>query len=170
MSLLALIKTFITALEGTPYEPWVDGVLFVGFLAAVFSAISRLMFRRESLATAKAALALLKKAHDGLDNSIQYAPGAEEVRRKVYPYIDLASSIFFALVGLLYGGMVGLLTAWLHGKLIWYQTLVGWLFFAVCMLFTRELDCVFRIPTARSCRQLVLHDPDSVMLRRTAVA
>jgi len=33
-----------------------------------------------------------------------------------------------------------------------------------------ELDCVFRIPTARSCRQLVLHDPDSVMLRRTAVA
>jgi len=106
MSLLALIKTFITALEGTPYEPWVDGVLFVGFLAAVFSAISRLMFRRESLATAKAALALLKKAHDGLDNSIQYAPGAEEVRRKVYPYIDLASSTFFALVGLLYGGMV----------------------------------------------------------------
>ena len=33
-----------------------------------------------------------------------------------------------------------------------------------------ELDCVFRRPTARSCRQLVLHDPDSVMLRRTAVA
>lgn len=137
MSLLALIKTFITALEGTPYEPWVDGVLFIGFLVAIFSVVSRLVFRRESVAAAKAALSLFRKAYDGLDSSIQYAPGAEEVRKKVYPYIELVSSIFFALVGLLYGGTVGLLTAWLHNKLIWYQSLESWLFFAVCILFMR---------------------------------
>lgn len=137
MSMLALIKTFITALEGTPYEPWVDGVLFVGFLVAIFSATSRLFFHRESIAAAKAALALLRKAHEGLDNSIQYAPDAEEVRKKAYPYVELVSSLFFALVALLYGGMVGLLTAWLHSKLIWHQALSGWLFFAACMLFMR---------------------------------
>jgi hypothetical protein len=137
MSLLALIKTFITALEGTQYETWVDVVLFLSFLFAVFLAISRFVFRREILATVKATLGLLKKARDGLNNSIQYAPGAEEVRKKVYPYIELVSSIFFALLWLFYGGIVGLLTAWLHSKLVWYQILVGYLFFGLCMFYMR---------------------------------
>lgn len=137
MSLLALIKTFITSLEGTPYEPWVNLVLFIGFVLAVLSAISRLAFRRENLAVAKATAELVKKAHEKLDNSIQYAPGAEEIRKKIYPYINFVSSIFFALVGLLYGCIFGLITAWLHSKLIWYEALVGWTCFIVCMAHAR---------------------------------
>lgn len=137
MSLLALIKTFITALEGTPYEHWVDGALFVSFLVSIFSAISRFVLRRENVAASKAILALFKKASNRINSSIQYSPEAEELRKKIYPYIELVFSIFFALVVLLYGGTVGLLTAWLHDKLNWHQLLEGWLFFAACMLYTR---------------------------------
>ena len=137
MSTLALIKTFITALEGTVYEPWVDGVLFVSFLALILLAVVRLIFQKENLAAAKATFVLFKKAYDGLDNSIQYAPGAEKVRKKIYPYLELVSSILYALIALLYGGIVGIVTVWLQSKLPWYQILEGLSFFAACIIFMR---------------------------------
>lgn len=45
MTPLSIVKYIVDHLEGTPYQPWVNGLLFLLFAAAVVAAISFLLGR-----------------------------------------------------------------------------------------------------------------------------
>jgi hypothetical protein len=73
MSLVGLLKMLITWLEGTGYEPLTNEGVVIIMLAVVFSAVARLVMRRESISLGQRIFPILRQAYGVFKNSNQYA-------------------------------------------------------------------------------------------------
>ena len=106
MNAIGTIKYIVTHLEGTSYEPWVNGVLFMLFFAAIVRAFSYLIGshgRKIVISTITGALNSLR-----VHNDKGFGPEWESFRRRIEPFVSFASDMYFALVGLYSGLVVGI--------------------------------------------------------------
>lgn len=104
MNPLSIIKYIVEHLQGTPYEPWVNGFLFLLFFAAIYAAISLLLGRGGRKFIAKAASVTTEK----IKNRKGYAPEWEAFRLRIEPYVELIGSLYFAFIGVYSATVVGL--------------------------------------------------------------
>jgi hypothetical protein len=117
MTPIDIIKYIVDHLKGTPYEPWVNGLLFLLLAAAVMAAISLLAGRRGRAALTQASTVAVKSLK--LDRK-GYAPEWEAVRLRVEPYADFAGSLYMAFVGLYSATLVGLSAYLGYNKAPWW--------------------------------------------------
>ena len=104
MTPLEILKYIVAKLEGSSFEPWINCLLFLLFLAAVYQIII-LILGKDSSQTIKR-LAML--GVDKLNQSTEYALGAEAVRKRVWPYVNLIGSLYMSLISFLSFGILSL--------------------------------------------------------------
>lgn len=104
MSPLSIVKFIVEHFQGTAYEPWVNVLLFLVFVAAVYGAISLLLGSGGREFIIKAASA----ATSELKNRKGYAPEWEGFRLRAEPYLSFFSSLYFAFIGIYSATLVGL--------------------------------------------------------------
>ena len=121
MSPLSIVKYIVEHLQGTPYEPWVNGLLFLLFFTAIFAVISLMLGRGGRKFIAKAA----SVATDKLKNRKGYAPEWEAFRLRTEPYVELVGSLYFAFVGLYSATVVGLALVLNVGRAQFWPFIVG---------------------------------------------
>jgi hypothetical protein len=97
MTPLDILKYIVATLEGSPFEFWVNLLLFLLFVAAVYK-VTILILSKDGSQTIKR-LAML--GVDKLNQSTEYAPGAEAIRKKVWPYVNLLGSLYMSLISFL---------------------------------------------------------------------
>lgn len=116
MTPLAIVKYMVEHLEGTSYQPWVNALLFLLFVAAIGAAVSLLLGRGGRAFVAKVSVAAAKS----IANRKGYAPEWESVRQRVEPYVELVGSMYYAFVGFYSAALVGLAAAFRHANAPWW--------------------------------------------------
>jgi hypothetical protein len=107
----AMLKYLVEHFERTGYEPWVDVLLFVLFASAVLAAVWRLLGRA---AQGRIKRGLLLAAAKYRSECKGGAPGWEAFRSWVAPYLELVSSILWALVGIFSAAIVSVALIYGH--------------------------------------------------------
>ena len=133
MTPLSVIKYIVEKLQGTPYEPWVNVLLFMMLLAAVLATIIFLLGkggRNFFLNTVSIAAKKLKSRRG-------YSPEWERFRQRVEPYVELVVSAYFVLVGLYSALLVGLATALASQKAPLWAVIVGLIWVLISVLYMR---------------------------------
>lgn len=96
MTPLEILKYVVGRLEGSILEPWGNLFLFLLFLAVIYKVIVLVLGKD----TVKSIKRLAKLGAEKLNESTEYAPGAEAVRKKIWPYVNFVSSIYMSILGL----------------------------------------------------------------------
>ena len=137
MNPLAVIKFIVEHLQGTPYEPWVNLLLFLLLFAVVVSAIMFLLGGAGRRAIAKAVTAGSKAF---LHRRKGYSPEWEAFRQRIEPYAELLCSSYFAFVGLYSASLVGvaaLVAAYGNSKAPWWTYLVAVVWVLASFIYMR---------------------------------
>jgi len=124
MDQLEFVKYVVDQLQGTPYEPAINALLFFLFAAAFVWPGLALLGAKGRRAIVNAARAVVYS----FTNRRGYAPEAESFRQRVTPYAELISSSFFAFVGLYSGTVVALVVfvaSRLHTGAPWWAYVVA---------------------------------------------
>jgi hypothetical protein len=136
--MVKLLREYLDALAGTVYEPWVNAILFVGFVALMWSTVAWLLTRRPSSDLLARTSRGLKYIRATLEKNGHYAPAVQRRIERVEPYLVLTSSIFYAFTALLYGVSAAVLTALLRESMEWQQVTVATIFAMACMVIARS--------------------------------
>lgn len=133
MTPLEVIRFIVERLEGTSFEPWVNVLLFLVLLAAVFSILKFLIGKRAVSVVNKG----IRKSFQTLDHSMQYSPGVESFRLRTWPYVDLITSLLLALVGIYSALTVGLVATVSIGKMNWKIGIVALIWIVGSFIYMR---------------------------------
>lgn len=133
MNPLAIIKYIVESLQGTLYEPWVNGLLFLLFFAAIFAAISLLLGRGGRKLITKAASITTEK----IKNRKGYAPECEAFRLRIEPYVEFLGALYFAFVGLYSATIVGLALTLTAGHARFWPQIVGFVWVMASFFYMR---------------------------------
>lgn len=104
MSPLSILKFIVDYLQGSYYEKWVNALLFMVFVAAVFASISFLIGKTGRSFVLKTCISLKSIIVDDRG----FAPEYEQMRSKIEPYFAFVHSLYFALIGLCSGLLVSI--------------------------------------------------------------
>ena len=135
MTPLKYIKYIVDRLDGTAFEPLVNGLLFLLFSVAVIMAI-RLLIGHKLI---DKAVSSVKNATKRFNRSLQYAPEIEEIaQHKIASYIDIFCFLSMALVGL-YSAIVVFIIYILSSKenVMWYGHLAMFAMIIASLIFMR---------------------------------
>lgn len=104
MTPLEILKYIVEKLEGSSFEPWVNSLLFLLLLAVTYKVVVMVLGKDTSQRIKR----LAKLGVEKLNHSTEFAPGAEAVRRKIWPYVNLIGSLYLSLLGFLSFGIMAL--------------------------------------------------------------
>lgn len=133
MNPLNLLKFVIDNLRGTPFEFWVNALLF-GLFAAVIVKIISLLVGKQQLAWA---VNLLVTASAKLKAELTYVGVAKEIQERVGPYFELIANLYMAFLGLYLAIVISLILYFWHDKGPWYAELIGMLMCLGSFLYIR---------------------------------
>jgi uncharacterized integral membrane protein len=94
MTPLEILKYVAEKLDGSSFEPWVNILLFLLFVAAIYKVIILVLGKDITQSIRR----LARLGIDSLNKSAEYAPGAEAVRKKIEPYVNFIGSLYMFLV------------------------------------------------------------------------
>ncbi|MBT0570201.1 hypothetical protein KIK84_07680 [Curvibacter sp. CHRR-16] len=131
--MLEMIEFLVEYLQGTPYVPQINFLLFVCFIIC----ISRLCWLAFGKSGRAVVVRLTLHVYDGFKNRKGYAPEVNQVLKKMEPYANLGNALILTLVGL-YGSIlyaVMFLIACNEAPL--WLLLIMLLIFVICVFYVR---------------------------------
>lgn len=133
MNPLNLLKFAIDNLRGTPFEFWVNALLF-GLFAAVVAKIIILLVGKQQLAWAAN---MLVTSSAKLKAELTYVGRAKEIQERIGPYFELMANLYMAFLGLYWAIVISLILYLGHGKGPWYAEIIGMLMCLGSFLYIR---------------------------------
>ncbi len=104
MSPLEAIKYIVEFFQGTSYEPFMNALLFMLFVAFSLKVVFFLLGSRGRQFVVDTALLAANK----VTNRRGYAPSWEHSRSRIQPFVEYITSLFFAFIGIYSALIVGL--------------------------------------------------------------
>ncbi|MEX0739041.1 MAG: hypothetical protein WD071_06850 [Pseudohongiella sp.] len=101
---LEIMQWGVDRFTGTPYEAWVNALLFGVFVAAVVAALRVLIGKSILGALARIAYSCYANAKE----SLEYPREAKAWRERIWPYFNIVISIYLGLIGVLSASIVSI--------------------------------------------------------------
>lgn len=133
LNFLEVLRFVVERLDGSPYVPFVNALLFVLFAVFIFSAIAALLRPRER----EILRHVLETANRSLLESARYAPPLEAFRERTWPYADFGLALSLMLAGLYSLVIVVVALVLGYQKAPWYVAALATLWIIASMIYIR---------------------------------
>lgn len=133
LNLLDALRFVIERLDGSPFAPFVNALLFLLLLALVFAAIAALIRPQERELLRR----VLESTSRSLAQSTRYAPPLEAFRERTWPYADFGLAIILVLVGLYSSLVATVALALAFQKPDWPTAILATLMLFVSAIYSR---------------------------------
>lgn len=104
MTPLEIMQWVVDRFTGTPYEAWVNALLFGVFVAAVVACLRVLLGKSILGVLAR----VVSSCYANAKESLEYPPEAKAWRGRIWPYFNIVISIYLGLIGLLSASIVSI--------------------------------------------------------------